>query len=354
MERSDLGFQVIQPPNVSRRVFAKTTYGDGTSGIQCIRFDPGDKYIAAGCDDGSIRIFNVLTGKLVYILNQRQTAPSGEEEKMPTTCVRWRPAGTSTRTKNVLISVHADGSVQHWHTTSGKCIHKLHSPYNQLYCVDFNESGTKFATAGRDLIVRVYDETTKQVAVEFEPGGSGSPGHSNRIFAVKFYKDDPNIVISGGWDNTIQIWDMREGCAVRAIFGPHICGDALDIRNGEILTGSWRETEQLQNFTLSTGECFSTIDWDGGVGLKRSPDPCKIYSAQYSKHDNGGMILAGGSKSNEARFFDSLNFNKPFAAIMDLPKPVFSVDFSYSGSMAALGCSDGIIRVVDIRNFSQY
>ena len=46
-------------------------------------------------------------------LNQKKSDSSGEEEKRPSTCIRWRPTIGSARTKNVLISVHADGSVQH-------------------------------------------------------------------------------------------------------------------------------------------------------------------------------------------------------------------------------------------------
>lgn len=341
-------FTVLQPNNVNRKMYDKGIIGDGTSAVQSVRFDPQDKYLAVGCEDGSIKIFNVSNSKLVYTLNQRRNDGSGEEEKRPSTCIRWRPTGTSARTKNVLISVHADGSVQHWHTTSGKSLHKLYSNHNQLYCADFSPDGRFFATAGRDLIVRVYDETTKSVVTEFQPGGAGSPGHSNRIFSVKYNIQEPNILISGGWDNTIQIWDMREGCAVRAIFGPHVCGDSLDVRDNVILAGSWRDKEQLQIFYQGSGELINTIDWDGGVGIKRSAEPCQVYAAQYSKHDVGEMILAGGSKSNEARAFDTMNYNKPFAAVMDMPGPVFSVDFSHNGALAALGCADGYIRLLTI------
>jgi COMPASS component SWD3 len=59
--------------------------------------------------------------------------------------------------------------------------------------------------------------------------GSVRPGHSNRVFSIKFNPDDENILLSGGWDNTVQIWDIRAGASVRSIFGPHICGDAMDI-----------------------------------------------------------------------------------------------------------------------------
>jgi hypothetical protein len=70
------------------------------------------------------------------------------------------------------------------------------------------------------------------------------------VFAVKFHPDDENLILSAGWDNTVQIYDLRAGLAVRTIFGPHVCGDALDIATaaggGYLLTGSWRPEEQLQ------------------------------------------------------------------------------------------------------------
>ena len=58
------------------------------------------------------------------------------------------------------------------------------------------------ATAGRDAHVRIYDETTKSLALVLKEKGE-LPGHSNRIFSVKFNKADPNMLVSGGWDNTL-------------------------------------------------------------------------------------------------------------------------------------------------------
>jgi COMPASS component SWD3 len=80
---------------------------------------------------------------------------------MPITAIRWRPLTTASKTKNVLISVHADGSVRHWHTTSGKCLHTMIDDINQLYCIDYDIEGRNFVTAGNDRILRVYDEATK-------------------------------------------------------------------------------------------------------------------------------------------------------------------------------------------------
>jgi hypothetical protein len=56
-----------------------------------------------------------------------------------------------------------------------------------------------------------------------------TPGHSNRVFSCKFMPSDQNMILTGGWDNTVQFWDIRVGAAVRSLYGPHICGDSLDI-----------------------------------------------------------------------------------------------------------------------------
>lgn len=73
-------------------------------------------------------------------------------------------------------------------------------------------------------------------------------GHSNRAFSVQFHPQDTNILISGGWDNTVQFWDRRSGCSIRRIFGPHICGEALDFHPSghQILTGSYTKRDNLQ------------------------------------------------------------------------------------------------------------
>lgn len=58
------------------------------------------------------------------------------------------------------------------------------------------------ATAGKDTIIRVYDEFTKSLSLKFSQQGD-HPGHSNRVFSVKFNPYNPNMLVSGGWDNTL-------------------------------------------------------------------------------------------------------------------------------------------------------
>ena len=110
---------------------------------------------------------------------------------------------------------------------------------NQIFALDVRGDGATFATAGCDGAVRVYDEATHKLRATLrgqgegssrqtlkESGGGGSGGgHTSRVFGLKYARDDENIMISGGWDNTVQMWDERCGDgAVRSMFGPHVCG----------------------------------------------------------------------------------------------------------------------------------
>ncbi len=108
----------------------------------------------------------------------------------------------------------------------------------------------------------MYDERTRKLKVTLEGGGTGEPGHSNRVFALKFDKEDGNILLSGGWDNNVKIWDVRSGQAVRSIYGPYICGDSLDLQDTYVLTGSWRAEKQVQMWDLGTGELVEELSWN--------------------------------------------------------------------------------------------
>lgn len=222
------------------------TLGDSSSEVFCAKYDPEDRYIACGYGDGVVRIYNLETAKMSYSLSGSLSL-AGAIDEMPVTALKWRPQSSQLKTMNILVTAQADGSLKHWHSTSGKCLHaRLDNPENHLYTIDFNREGTLLATAGRDCHIRIYDETTKSLAFDMKERGE-LPGHSNRVFCVKFSPVNSNFLISGGWDNTLQYYDVREKGPIQSIYGPHICGDAIDFRNDgyTVLTGSYRQDDAL-------------------------------------------------------------------------------------------------------------
>lgn len=120
------------------------------------------------------------------------------------------------------------------------------------------------ATAGKDKYIRLYDEQTKSIVLKMKENGD-MPGHSNRIFCVRFDPLNSNMLASGGWDNTVQIYDIRKKGTTGSIYGPHVCGDAIDYYNDgfTLLTGSYRQENVLELWDLRKMKKFRDIAWDG-------------------------------------------------------------------------------------------
>mmetsp|Transcript_6903 Transcript_6903/g.8417 ORF Transcript_6903/g.8417 Transcript_6903/m.8417 type:complete len:389 (+) Transcript_6903:75-1241(+) len=310
--------------------------------VFCVRFSPDSKYIAAGCGDGSVRIFNP-EGKLSYLLN------AGSADELPTTAIRFRPSSSTSRTKNMLICGNANGTIETWHMTSRKRIFKIEEEGNQVYALDYSSDGDKFASAGKDTVVRVYEEATKSLLATFERGftsTNAASGHSNRVYALKFHPKEKNILMSAGWDNTVQIWDVRTKKSVRYIYGPHICGDALDVFEDRILTGSWKSNDALQLWDFKSGKLIQSVPFRPPAEDKADAIPEMLYAAAFSP--DGKYIAAGGSGGSEARMFDVAEKMKLVDEFDGGGKGVYSLHFSGNGRKLATGSGNDQIAVMDL------
>jgi COMPASS component SWD3 len=258
----------------------------------------------------------------------------------------------------VLVTANANGAIQHWHVTSRKCMHTIsekddNGKDNQVYALDYRHDGALFASAGKDFVVRVYDEATKSVSARLAAGWVGAPsaGHSNRIFSLKFVPDEPNLLLSGGWDNTVQIWDLRQKQPTGSIYGPHVCGDSIDVSGHEVVTGSWRPNHQLQIWDIRTRELLHDVPLRPG-SMDEKAEACHLYAAQFSKPGSAGprLIAAGGSTCNEMRLLQ----RESLATIgrVTLPRGVYGLDLSADGSKVAVAGGDCKVRVMAVPGVS--
>eukprot|EP00294_Goniomonas_avonlea_P011291 CAMPEP_0114559976 /NCGR_PEP_ID=MMETSP0114-20121206/11207_1 /TAXON_ID=31324 /ORGANISM="Goniomonas sp, Strain m" /LENGTH=402 /DNA_ID=CAMNT_0001745479 /DNA_START=9 /DNA_END=1218 /DNA_ORIENTATION=+ len=313
--------------------------GQVGSEMFCVRYSPDGSLLAGSCGDNTVKLFNTKDGKQLHWLPAQGVVP------LPCTTVRWRPQPASSKTRHVLVSADAGGNVMHWHVSSQKCLHTINQPGNQVFALDYKPDGSLFATAGYDRTVRLYDEATKSeiraLGGGFSYGGRYKTGHSNRVFSLKFGITDENLLLSGGWDNTIQIWDLRDVHPVRSIFGPHICGDSVDLRDNTVLTGSWRLENPLQVWDLPSGRLIREIPFN----TWGDATTC-LYAAQFSKDRHYSRVCAGGSGTHEARMFDT-STGDLIGRISGMTQGVYSVDFHPTLPQVAVGSGDGSVRIVD-------
>ena len=148
-----------------------------------------------------------------------------------------------------------------------------------------------------------YDELTRQLVCPMKSNGIRLQGHTNRVFCTKFFPDDPNILVSGGWDRIMKIYDTRVGKPVAQILGPMVAGDSIDINGDQIVAGSNRHKEPLAVYSISMLKVIQEISFD--PPNTSFPESGYCLATRLSKDRDRSLIFAGGAGRNELRVFDN-------------------------------------------------
>ncbi|XP_064631877.1 uncharacterized WD repeat-containing protein alr3466-like [Lineus longissimus] len=304
-------------------------------GIFSLQFSYDGEILAAGYGNFGVQVFDASNGK-----------PMGDAVKsryggLATTCIRFNP-----KHQNVLYAASSEGTVHACDLSKGHDQLIIEEKGNEINCLDFSLDGYSFATAGKDLNVRLYDSQTNQLLKTFkgyspltQAPDNPKAGHAMRIFALKYHPEYNQIFVTAGWDSTLKIWDARANDGVvRSIKGPHICGDSLDIRGYRILTGSWVANHALQLWDYTEGKLLKDIPFPhGGAGEF-------LYTAQFL---NDICVIAGGSGTNSVQVISS-DTNECLGTIEMGNKPVQALDTTLGGARIAVGSGDSIVKLVSL------
>ena len=312
-----------------------------------LRYDESSKNLAAGYSTGFIGIYNLEKPELDPEYKKSYTISS-----FPITCLRWKPFNRTT-----LLTVNAEGFIIQLHSKSGKILQKIEEENNPLMCVDYSYDGLLFATGGNDKIVRLYDDNTKTLIKKLERHRYDLPEHNNRIFSVKFSKKDPNLLLSAGWDNTILLYDLRAKDVQNYLYGPHVCGDGLDLKDDLLLTASWEKEDQIQLFDLRTINKIGVFQMLIETDKKNSLDNVSyLYSCRFNPVNKTFCVT--GSNRNYLRIYDYSNLNlnnltenkiKGILDLNDLKEPCYCCDYNLKGNRLAYGCAKSKVNFMDLK-----
>lgn len=189
------------------------------SEIFALKFSPENEHLIAACGNGNILVYSMKTNQLSCTLPASRV--TGQDIDLPATCIAFRPIRPEFKNAQVmvvgcklplffilkLLLKDANGKLIHWHYPTGQKLASIQMDGdNQVNTVDYSINGKQFAAAGTHPHIKIYDSKTQLVISVLDTGKFDvTAAHSNRIFSVKYHPKDPNVLISGGWDNTIQV-----------------------------------------------------------------------------------------------------------------------------------------------------
>lgn len=344
MQQSNLESQMEDLQNMGNIVDTSTLERSDTF---TIRYDDTNNYIACGYSSGKLSLIDLKVGNSNILHSKTHSIC-----EFPITCLRWKPKNRTT-----LLCTTAEGLIFQVHSSTGKVLQTIEEKDNPLMCCDYSVNGKYFATGGNDKVVRLYDDETKTLVSKLETRSIHLPQHSNRIFSVKFHPTDENLLFSAGWDNTILLYDVRAKETQDFLYGPHVCGDGMDVKGDLLLCASWSKTDQIQFFDLKNKKKignFQVIVKENKVSEDLN-DISYLYSCRFSP--NNELFCVTGSNNNMLRIYDysKIYDTNPLTKKIEVKynldtqkMPLYCCDFSKDGKKLVYGGGNKLVKLIDV------
>ncbi|MCB0206708.1 MAG: WD40 repeat domain-containing protein, partial [Anaerolineae bacterium] len=170
--------------------------GDGGGRWPAIWSPNGDR-IARMYEDGSVRVFDAITGEQQIAT----AAPSGGVSSRLAFAIDFSPSGEE------LLVVYNDGIVRIWDSQSGEKLLEV-SRESEWWEGEWSPDGSKFATGSVDGVIQIWDARTGQELLSFL-------AHDKEIFWTRWSPDGRQIVSNAGNSGEAKLWDAETGQLVR-------------------------------------------------------------------------------------------------------------------------------------------
>ena len=295
-------------------------------GINYITISPNGQDLILSLWNGQIHIISSRTGRLSYSLPLQKS-------DVVITSTKYHPSEN-----HLLLSVSSEGNISIYNYINQTFLLSSKENNNSIYCCEYSPSGDVFYTAGKNGQINQYDAETFKLLLQYSKDSPFSNiSHSSRIYSLKMSKQNPSLLFSGGWDNRVIMWDTRTNQGMMSFGGPNICGDSIDIKNNNLLTGSWREKNPLEIWDIRNNQCIKQ-------GLWGRDDYCYIYSAKFAPDTD--YIVAGGSESTSIKIFgenDLLNRERLGFFTGAVNSTITSNDGSYIFAASQNGICQGFV-----------
>jgi eukaryotic-like serine/threonine-protein kinase len=277
---------------------------DNRHHVVVVDFSPDGSLLLTGCGDGTARLWEAGTGRLIREFAGHQDHVHG---------LSFSPDGGR------IATASWDGTAQIWELQTGDRIGPPFVFGSQVHVARFSPDGTSLLITGSAPGARIYDAETRELKLVLP--------HRRGIHDAVFSPDGTLVLTAGGDDHQAHLWRITPQVEKIASF-PHGFALLVGFSRDQTLFATGGQDKTAQLWQLESRERL-------GPPLRHFGHP---HVVTFSPD---GALLATAVNDNTARLWEVESgeaVEPPFEHIA----PVSGVAFSPEGSFIATGSTDGI------------
>lgn len=195
-----------------------------SASITALKFSKNDQFLGSGSDDKSVKIWNVALGSLYTSFTAGEKinclAFTNSNKKLV--------AGSG---NNLVVFDILESQI------SGS--YKIHD--DEVTAIDFSLNELLLVTASKDSLVKVWDSANIRLLLTLK-------GHTGPVMTVSFFQDGL-MVASGGRDSTIRIWNLFKKDSVKVLRNHNNAVNQLSysLHGNKLFTGGYDNVINIWN-----------------------------------------------------------------------------------------------------------
>ena len=286
--------------------------------INNLSFSPNGRVLASDSADGTIKLWDVITGKVINTFDKNKIKING----------------FSFIKDGLLAFDSADDTIKLWDVTASKVINTLNKNEIGIKAVTFSSNG-QIASRSADDTIKLWDIATGKIFNTLK-----TDKHGDRAETIIFSPAGQWLAsIVGQWDTVTEdaiftVWNVTTG-KVKNTFKVKSNGFITSISfspDGELLASAG-EDKTIHLWDIATGKEIKTFTGHAG----------RISSVSFSPD---GQMLVSASWDTTIKFWDVAT-GEEIKTFAGHKTEINSVSFSANGNLLASGSLDGAIKLWD-------
>jgi len=165
-----------------------------------IAFSPGGRFVLSGSDDGTIKLWDVASGREI----RTWTFFTGDSDSVR--AVELSPDG---RTLLTMRQESYEYTIKLWDVASGQELKTFTVPSDEGISVALSPDGSVAFFGSEDGTIKLWDIASGYQIRTFK-------GDSDEVTSFEF-SPDGRTALSGSYDGTIKLWDVASGRELKTL-----------------------------------------------------------------------------------------------------------------------------------------